>query len=60
MDRARVVAILREHQGSQWDAEVIDALNQIIGREAHEETVGVFSVVGRADSLACCHDALFF
>ncbi len=58
MDRAKVVAILREHQGSQWDAEVIDALIQIIGREAHEETVGVFSQVGRDDSLACCHDAL--
>lgn len=58
MDRDRVVAILREHRGSQWDAEVIDALLRVIANQPiriEEEALGD---VGRDHEPACCRDAL--
>ena len=64
MDHYRVEAILREHQGSQWDADVIGVL---LGLGDHSRTQldsAALDRVGRempethAEPLACCREAL--
>jgi putative nucleotidyltransferase with HDIG domain len=55
MDRDRVVSILREHQGAQWDTRVVEALLRVIDNEAE---IDVLADVGRVGDQTCCHDAL--
>ncbi len=42
----RVIAILREHSGSQWDAKVVEALVVVLRRAPHTETA--LAAVGRS------------
>ena len=49
MDAARVRGILREHAGSQWDPEVVDALLRVVEGRTDDE-IWALSEVGRSDA----------
>jgi len=54
----RAVAILREHAGSQWDAQIVETVIAVTA----QESIGVFAHVGHTDPRdpagSCCVDAL--
>ncbi len=47
MGRDKAVAILREHQGSQWDATAVDALVRVVSRQTKQQPSAVLDNVGR-------------
>lgn len=49
MGKARAISILREHQGSQWDAEVVNALVRVLDRQS-DDPPGL--VEGKSPALA--------
>ena len=64
MDHDRVEAILREHRGAQWDAEVVDVLLGLGDRSRAQLESDTLDRVGReqpeahTDIGTCCRDAL--
>lgn len=49
MDVSKAVAILREHQGSQWDGAVVDSLVRLVGDLPKAPKIAGLGTVGRTE-----------
>lgn len=60
MGADRALAILREHAGSQWDPEIVEALARVLGPGVGPVLPSALAEVGQdlAGGAACCVDAL--
>ncbi len=56
----RALAILREHAGSQWDPEIVEALARVLGPRVGPVLPSALAEVGQdlEVGIACCVDAL--
>ncbi len=58
MSRERVVEILQEHRGTQWDADVVDVLLSIVDQLPDIADPSALGRVGHDQDLCGCADAL--